>query len=72
VRSSRLLHHGELDSVIPEMQDASHRGSGVARRQVDATMVWGRRNAQEFTPETPSNLQSELTHQRSLLRGHRW
>src|ERR1019366_8229792 len=42
----------------PEMHDTSHRGSGVARRKVDATEVWGRRNTRDVTPRRFPDLSS--------------
>jgi hypothetical protein len=52
LRIARLLRHGGLDSVVLEREDAGHRDSGVARRQVDATKVWGGRNGRDATPRS--------------------
>src|SRR5665811_812838 len=46
---ARLVLHDGLESVVLEVKDTSHRGSGVARDQVDATKIWSGRNVRNVT-----------------------
>jgi hypothetical protein len=41
LRTSRMLHHGGLNSTIPQVKETGHRNSGIARVNVDATRFWG-------------------------------
>ena len=68
---ARLVFHDGLNSVVLERKDAGHRGSGVARKQVNATKFWGGRNIQHGTPCGFVNLGSAQRPPKSELNGHR-
>jgi len=68
---ARLLLHDGLDSVVQERKDTGHRGSGVARKQVDATKVWSGRNVRDATPWGLANLSSTQRPPNSELNGLR-
>lgn len=57
------INDAELDSVVPEWTDTSHRGSGVARSKTNAPDHLGRRNTKDATPEAVLlPLESRLLH----------
>ena len=58
---ARLVLHDGLDSVVLELKDAGHRGSGVARKQVVTTNVWSGCNVRDATPGRLANPKFDST-----------
>ena len=58
---ARLVLHDGLNSVVLERKDTGHRGSGVARKQVDATKFWSGRNVRDATPRRLANPKFDST-----------
>jgi hypothetical protein len=56
LRIVRMLHHGGLHSMVPQVKDTGHRGSRIARVRVDATRFWGGAAIQKVTPVMLPNL----------------